>query len=112
MKYCNFVLALFLLTGCFQTITDFPEIERPIQMTEFYLDLHNQYETIFNHSSAEIQDFMMENIAPSMNSVKRMIITYNEIILAGGEDPDKKRAILTILRDISSKLTQVKRGIE
>lgn len=96
------------MVGCVsKTVTDYPEIERPIQLTEFYLDLYEQYELLYEFSGTDVRNDMKEHIAPLMNEAKEMLIDYNEIIIAGGEDREKKKLIAQKLREISYRLSEV-----
>lgn len=105
-----YVVAFLLLSGCAGYVTDHPEIERPLRLTEAYMDLYEQYEQIYTLTDDETRQYMRENVAPLMNETKDMLVDYNEIVLAGGSDMDKYRLIVRKMRELSSKLSGVDNG--
>lgn len=101
---------LLLLVAC-QPITQHPEIERPLVFTETYLDLYQQYQIIYAHSTEDKQRQMRQNIAPLLNDVRHLIAGYNDLVLMGADPGSERRqAITAMLREISHRLLEVEDG--
>lgn len=103
-----FLLSMFILTGCALTQTEHPYMEIGINVTDTYLNIYDNYVETFKNVDRETQKYMMENIAPVMNKTKEKIIIYNDLVIAGHRDDERKAEIIVILRELSAKISNIK----
>lgn len=79
-----------------------------------YMDIHGHYEELENALPGEGREFLGERVAPALNTLKHLLIVYNDAVIAwsaGGGRPQNLDAlqdqIRTAVADLAALLTQI-----
>jgi len=79
-----------------------------------YVDIHGHYQELKNALPEEARAFLGQRAVPAMNTLKHLLIVYNDAVLAwsagGGRPPNLdalQDQIKTAVADLAALLTQI-----
>lgn len=105
---------LCLLAGCIHTPqsewqTDYPALESGIGLTQFQIDLQQEYDELYEFVNSEQQEYLKNEVKPILQRSQNMISAYNEAVLNGSLPPHSEREIRRLLRRVSQKLLETEK---
>lgn len=77
------------------------------ELTRQYLQLHRQYAAVHDALPATAQDWLKENVAPRLNTLKGLVITYNDLAIAWSRGAHPERDMDALFADIQTLATDV-----
>ena len=101
--------ALVLIAGCaaMQSTTQHQDIETGIRMTEAHMSIQHEYTAMWRVADEDQRAWMDANIAPLIDQSRRMIVAYNEAVLANEPSPYAEHEIRWMFGDILDKMEKV-----
>ena len=108
-KSLGIFAAIILIAGCaaMQPTTQHPDIEAGIRMTEAHMSIQQEYTELWQVADEDQRAWMDENIAPLIDQSRRMIVAYNEAVLADEPSPYAEHEIRWMFGDILDLMEEV-----
>jgi len=105
-----FSLLFLFISGCglWKPQTQYPAIEAGLRLTQWQMNLQQEYNEIKPYVTKEQQEYMEEEIAPLLDEAKYQIWVYNEAILENERPIYTEAEIRKLLREISFKMLSPK----